>query len=152
MSNAIRVFDSLLEVTVLLQQDLARSFDETGLTLARTHLLWELRRLGPCPQQALAAALGVSARNVTGLVDALESTGFVARSPHPTDRRATLVALTEQGVSTMDQMARDRMELSERLVERLTPADVEHLSTSLAAVTDRLRELVEAAAQPTEPT
>jgi len=34
---------------------------------------------------------------VTGLVDALADTGFVARRPHPTDRRATLVTLTVRG-------------------------------------------------------
>ncbi len=39
-------------------------------------------------QRALADALQVTPRNVTGLVDALADSGFVERAPHPTDRRA----------------------------------------------------------------
>jgi hypothetical protein len=52
----------------------------------------------------------VSPRNVTGLVDGLAESGFVTREPHPTDRRATLVALTERARASkaqMDQGARD---------------------------------------------
>ncbi|MEN3610618.1 MarR family transcriptional regulator [Plantactinospora sp. ZYX-F-223] len=43
----------------------------------------------------LSQALKCTPRNVTGLVDALEAAGFVARSAHPTDRRATVVSLTQ---------------------------------------------------------
>jgi DNA-binding MarR family transcriptional regulator len=39
----------------------------------------------------------VTARNVTGLVDALEHDGLVERLPYPNDRRASLVRLTPAG-------------------------------------------------------
>jgi len=45
----------------------------------------------------LSGELGVTPRNVTALVDALEAEGLVRRKPHPTDRRATVVELTEKG-------------------------------------------------------
>jgi len=76
-----------------------------------------LHHSGPSNQQSLAAALSVSPRNVTGLVDALESGGFVDRRPHPSDRRATLVTLTERGADTVAEMARDRQDIAARLVE-----------------------------------
>jgi DNA-binding MarR family transcriptional regulator len=41
--------------------------------------------------------LGVSARTITVLVDGLERDGFATRVPHPQDRRATLVELTDKG-------------------------------------------------------
>ena len=88
MSVQLHIFDRLLQIALLIQEDMASSFAGTGLTTARTHLLWELHQLGPSTQQALAAALKVSPRNVTGLVDALEAGGFAERRPHPTDRRA----------------------------------------------------------------
>ena len=97
MAEHLHVFDRLLEIALLIQDDLANFFTGTGLTPSRTHLLWELHRLGPCTQQALATALNVTPRNVTGLVDALEAGGFVDRRLHPNDRRATLVTLTELG-------------------------------------------------------
>ena len=99
MTQHVQVFDRLLEIALLIQDDLADFFTGTDLTTARTHLLWELHRLGPSTQRALARTLNVTPRNVTGLVDALEANGFVDRRPHPTDRRATLVTLTELGTS-----------------------------------------------------
>lgn len=144
MEDATRVLDRLLEIHVLLQRDLARALEGNGLTTARTHLLWELRRLGPTTQQALAAALEVSPRNVTGLVDGLESSGFVVRAPHPTDRRATLVSLTELGELTMGEMATQHVELSQQLVGDMSQADVRKLAKGLDTVAGRLRTLVEA--------
>ena len=78
-----------------------------GLTLPRVHLTWLLHQQGPQTQRALADAMKVTPRNVTGLVDALVDTGFVTREPHPTDRRATLVSLTSHGAATMTAMARE---------------------------------------------
>lgn len=138
------IFDQLLAIALLLQQDLARSFEGTALTPARTHLLWELHRLGPSTQQALAVALQVSPRNVTGLVDALEPAGYVERRPHPTDRRATLVTLTELGSTTMTGMARDREQVAADLVAGFDPARLTALERDLDTVLGRLTAMVEA--------
>ena len=139
--SAVQVFDLLLEISLLLQADMARSFAESGLTVARTHLLWELHQRGPCTQQRLAAALRVSARNVTGLVDALSGDGFVTRQPHPTDRRATLVTLTEHGERTMAVMERDRQQLAAELTVDLDEAALQQFGQGLDLVTARLHVL-----------
>src|SRR4029450_5734687 len=68
-----------------------------GMTYPRMRLLHELAEEGPQIMATLRARLGVSARNITVLVDGLERDGFVERVPHPQDRRATLVELTDQG-------------------------------------------------------
>jgi DNA-binding MarR family transcriptional regulator len=47
----------------------------------------------------LAAALGVTGRRVTVLVDALVEDGLVARYAHPTDGRSTIVEITEAGLA-----------------------------------------------------
>ncbi len=88
------LLDRLLEVGELFQRDMARAFDGTALSSARMRVLWVIHHTGPLTQQSLATHLEVTPRNISGLVDALEATGFVARGPHPTDRRATLVTLT----------------------------------------------------------
>lgn len=89
--------DRVLALNALLTEDLARFEAEHHLTGPRVHLLWQLGLTGPITQRDLAAALAVSPRNVTGLVDGLVSSGHVTREPHPTDRRATLVTLTVAG-------------------------------------------------------
>lgn len=144
--------DRLLEISELFREDMARAFDGTGLTAARTHLLWVLAGLGPSPQQALASAMGVSARNITGLVDALESAGYVKRTPHPTDRRATIVSLTDAGEVTMSDMARDHANLSRNLLDAVDPADRAALSRGLDAIATRLSALIQADANAAEVT
>jgi DNA-binding MarR family transcriptional regulator len=82
---------------------------------------------------------------VTGLVDALEAGGFVERRPHPSDRRATLVTLTERGTATMAEMARDRQAIAAQLVEGFGDARLDRLGTDLEAIADRLHQMVAAA-------
>jgi DNA-binding MarR family transcriptional regulator len=52
---------------------------------------------GPIMMSDLGEELGVTPRNVTKLVDELEAEGLVRRLPHPSDRRATLIQLTQKG-------------------------------------------------------
>ena len=143
MSSAVAIFDRLLQIALLIQDDLARYFADTTLTPARTHLLWELNRVGPSTQQALAATLKVSPRNITGLVDALEAGGFVIRRSHPRDRRAILVTLTEQGIQTTAEMERERAQIASALIANLSPDQVEQLRQGLDSVAAQLEALVE---------
>jgi DNA-binding MarR family transcriptional regulator len=79
----------------------------------------------------LAQHLHIAPRSATEVVDALEVKGLVARTPDPTDRRATLVALTPRGLELLDGVRRARGMESERLFERLSPEDREHLGRIL---------------------
>jgi len=89
--------DRLFALTIVLADAMGRGLAERGLTRARATVVWQLYHQGPLTQRKLSQALGTTPRNVTGLLDALEADGFVARRPHPTDRRATVVSLTERG-------------------------------------------------------
>ncbi len=138
------MLDRLLEIGELFQKDMARAFEGTPLTPARTRLLWELQHGGPTTQHALAERLEVSPRNVTGLVDALEAGGYVTRSPHPSDRRATIVSLAASARDFMREMQRDHAELTAELLGAVEPADRAALERGVDAIAARLRELVAA--------
>ena len=80
---------------------LTRFFNRLGLIRTRGRYT-ALRNLyfardGKLTQNELRAELNVTSPNVTYLIDELEKDGLVSRSPHPTDRRATYVALTDKG-------------------------------------------------------
>lgn len=132
----------VLELALLVNTDMTRSLGDLGLTPSRTHLLWELGQRGPTTQRVLADALEVSPRNITGLVDALVSTGFVSREPHPTDRRATLVQFTEHGADVVRQMETDHQEFARLLFDQMPKSTFAGLVSGLDAVLDRLRPLV----------
>lgn len=133
------LFDRVLELVVLVNDDLVRGLESLGLTASRAHLLWELRRRGPVTQQVLAAALKVTPRAVTGLVDALVAGGLVTREPHPSDRRATLVTFTASGETLVAQMARDHEALACSLFGPMPQRERDAFARGLAGVVDRLR-------------
>ncbi|MGX5654345.1 MarR family winged helix-turn-helix transcriptional regulator [Geodermatophilus nigrescens] len=138
----VAALDRVLELTVLLGRDMTASLAASGLTVARTTLLWHLRAAGPSTQRALADALGVSARNVTGLVDGLAAAGLVTREPHPDDRRATLVTPTARGRELLDELGRGQAELAGQLFGGLPPDRLDALVSALDDVLERLRPLV----------
>jgi DNA-binding MarR family transcriptional regulator len=70
--------------------------DALGLSWTR---VLAVRRLAvePQTQRELAERLSADPPYVTLMVDDLEKRGLVRRMPHPTDRRAKLVELTDTG-------------------------------------------------------
>jgi len=129
----------LLEVTTLLGADMAPGLPARGLTQARASLLWILGEEGPQTQRMLADTLGVSARNVTGLVDALVETGFVTREAHPADGRAVLVTPTARGAAELVSMSAEYDGKAAHLFGDMAPDRLAGLVEGLAEVVDELR-------------
>jgi DNA-binding MarR family transcriptional regulator len=76
----------------------------------------------------LGDELGVTARNITTLVDALEEDQLVRRVPHATDRRATVIELTAAGAKYASQMATGApLEAIAELFRGLTPDERKQL-------------------------
>lgn len=131
--------DRLFELAEVLGAMMARGVAERGLTAARAGLLWALLHDGPMTQRALAAQLGVTPRNVTGLLDALQTDGLVAREAHPTDRRATLVSLTAKGRTVTATLRGGRDSMAAELFGDMPAAQLEALQGGLEVVIERLR-------------
>lgn len=113
--------------------------DDT-LTPARMHLLKELQRSGePRIMRHLCSALDVTPRNVTALVDGLETDGLVRRAPHPTDRRATLVELTPLGRRMLGQAWARHLRSAATLFDDLTEREQTQLLRILDKLADGLR-------------
>jgi DNA-binding MarR family transcriptional regulator len=74
---------------------------EHGLSLSGLKLLKALRD-GDRSMREISQALHVSPRTVTDIIDGLEARDLVARGPHPSDRRVTMLHLTEAGTREMD--------------------------------------------------
>ena len=114
--------ERLFELALLLTDGMERGLAERGLSRARAELLWRLRARSPMTQRELSQELRCTPRNVTDLVDALETAGLVARGPHPTDRRATLVSLTDRGKAVAARLQTEYRQFAAELF-RDVPAD-----------------------------
>jgi DNA-binding MarR family transcriptional regulator len=135
--------EKLFEVAVLLADAMDQGLAERGLTRARAELLWRLeehqRQQGAAmTQRELSQVLKCTPRNVTGLVDVLQADGLVARGPHPTDRRATLVTLTERGRAASAMMRSEYQRLGGILFADLAGSDLSGFATVLDRVLARL--------------
>ncbi len=140
--------ERLWALALLLSQGMQTGLAERGLSLARAHVIWLLQQDGPCTQRALARALRVTPRNVTGLVDGLEADGLVSRGEHPTDRRATLVALTPKGGEVAAAMRQDQGGFAQLLFHDVTDQDLATFTRTLDRILERIGELMPPASGP----
>ena len=132
--------DLVLALAVLQDRWMAPYLDDEGLTAPRADLLSAVARHGPISASALAERLGVTPRNITGLVDGLVGTGFVVRTPHPTDRRVVLVELSTGGAQVAAAIRARHAELAADMFGGLTDRHLEQLDHGLARALDRIRE------------
>ena len=75
-----------------------------GLTFARYEalVLLTFARSGKLPMRVMGERLQLHPTSVTNIVDRLQADGLARRTPHPTDRRATLVEITEAGSARLE--------------------------------------------------
>lgn len=134
-----------------LQRDLAVAFSRfgptfrkwmtsgvTATTYARLRLLRVLHARGPQIMSALGEQLDVTPRNVTVLVDGLEAEGLATRTPHPDDRRATIVELTPAGRALVDEHFEAHLQEVSRLFGCLDADEQQALLLLINKLTDEL--------------
>ena len=83
---------------------------------------------------ALAEALEVTPRNITGLVDGLEAEGLLARRADAADRRATVIELTTTGQRWADRHLGPLTKAVAAAFADLSARDRRELARLLAAV------------------
>lgn len=104
-------------------------FARYGLQHGEFDALATLRRSG-APEgltpTALFEAAMMSSGGMTARIDRLEKAGLVERRPHPTDRRATLVRLTDKGFDLIESIMPSHEETARDI---LTPLSIEEQKT-----------------------
>jgi len=103
-----------------------------SLTSAAT--LATLDRTGPRRITDLAVIEGVTQPAMTVLVRVMVESGLVERRGDPSDKRVTLVCLTEAGASYVRARHRVGVHAFVRLIDKLTDDEVEALVAALPAL------------------
>jgi len=124
---------------------------EYGMGFARGRVLWALQESGPVVMRALSQQLGISPRTVTGLIDALEADGWVTRTPHPDDRRATIIAVTPTAQAALSTLRSSYEGLAHDLLDGIDPADLARCQSVLGMLQDRLPDVLDARMAATPP-
>ncbi|MEU9114542.1 MarR family transcriptional regulator [Streptomyces sp. NPDC048483] len=110
------------------------ALQESGLRLRHYALLRYLATVEGASQRELSDRLSYDPSAIVGLVDDLERLAFVARRPAPGDRRRRIVALTEGGRTFLRDTDETSRDVTEELLQPLTPDERETLHTLLSRV------------------
>jgi DNA-binding MarR family transcriptional regulator len=110
---------------------------EAVVTLTQLSAMASLHRHGPMTPGELATCERVQPPSMTKVIAALTERGFVDRSPHPTDGRQTVVALTEAGRDYVDAEVSARERWLEAQLAQLT-SDERALLRRAVDIIDRI--------------
>ena len=107
-----------------------------GLSLPRAQLLFAVHAAqqhgGSSRMVDIALDLGVTARTLTTMVDALERQSLVTRVPDPEDRRAIQLELSDSGRALMEPLSQAVESASEVI---MSPLDASEQATLLRLLT-----------------
>ena len=127
-ADGMAAVTSLVRAQQILMQRIDTVLRPLNLTFARYEILMllEFSRNGSLPMTKMGALLQVHPTSVTSAVDRLESQGFVERIPHPTDRRAILASITDNGrtqvlqaTTALNAQVFENLGITEHQVEQL---------------------------------
>jgi DNA-binding MarR family transcriptional regulator len=126
--------EAVWSVARLLRRTSVASLARWDVSPSQSRALRVLTRCGPIRLSELSEHLRIAPRSATEVVDGLETKDLVERRPDPQDRRATLVAVTEHGIEVREAIRSAQGAETERIFDRLDPADRDHLARILRAL------------------
>lgn len=134
-SLPMAVFGRLSEASErVLREHMNPLFASAGLQPGEFDVLATLRRSGKpfrlSPTRLYEATM-ISSGGMTSRLDRLERAGLVERLPDPDDRRGKLIALTERGLSVINDTIGRHVANEEQLLKALTKNEQQQLSDLL---------------------
>jgi DNA-binding MarR family transcriptional regulator len=106
-----------------------------NLDMSQTQALSYLYSRGDMGQSELGALLGFNTSTMTALVDRLERADIAQRRPHPTDRRRSVVHLTDSGRQAIRTTGRWFV----RAFDHVDPTQLPDLTVAFTAIAADLR-------------
>ncbi|TKI03783.1 MarR family winged helix-turn-helix transcriptional regulator [Martelella alba] len=110
-----------------------------GLSMTESMVMSRLANDGPATTAALARAEGIKPQSMGAIIASLEKSGYVQRTPHATDGRLRLVALTTEGTALRQRNREAKQLWLSRAIAGLSPQERDTLFTS-AGIIQRLAE------------
>lgn len=121
-------------LTKYLERSLQQTFSNFGLNVGEFDVLATLRRSGQPYQLTpteLFNTLMVSSGTMTHRIDRLERADLVKRMDDPSDRRGTLIQLTDKGFNAIEKAVEAHVANEHRLLSALNEAERQVLAQLL---------------------
>jgi DNA-binding MarR family transcriptional regulator len=131
----IKLFHKLGQIRMKYGYEQWRKLD---VPLAQLKSLFLIHMRGSVNVRTLAAEMGVTPSNVTGIVDRLVAQGLVKRSEGLDDRRIVLLEVTDKGRETITEIHETGNSYLKGVLERMDSEDiaalVKGMSTFITAI------------------
>lgn len=134
----LRVESTIMATARAIRQAYDLRFAELDLNLSEASLLAYVEETGALTQTRLAERLGLGRAATGSVIDALETRGFVERSPDPDDRRVWLVDVTAPGKAMVAEITERDTVLRKQLRSGLSRDDRHQLAEVLVRLGNNL--------------
>ncbi len=128
----------LHDVARLMRRRFDRRAQVLGLTRAQWSVLFHLDRNEGATQACIAQLMDIQPITLARLIDRLEADGWVERRPHPSDRRARCLYLTDKVHPMLDSLQEISSGIRAEAVAGIPPAEFEHLLDMLERIKTNL--------------
>ena len=129
--------DLLMAVARLVRREYAAALAEWDIAPAQSRALRVIvSEEGDMRPSVLADHLRIAPRSATEVADSLEHRGWVVRTADPDDRRATRLALTDEGRGLLARIEQARRAAGEQVLGVLSPARRRTLDAILRTVVE----------------
>lgn len=130
------IFELELQINRFLRNNSPDAWMELSLTTAQLKSLFFIDKEGITNFTKLAAGLGVTSSNITGIIDRLIEQELVNRKENPDDRRVYLLSLTEKGNILLNSLRESR---TKKISSALALMSTEELSILADGMTSLAR-------------
>lgn len=117
------------------------------VSMAQSHVLFEVRRAGTSSMQQVAEALGMDVTTFSRQAKALEERGLVIKTVSRDDRRVYLLGLTETGLQVLEKIDTYMEARIENIFSSMTAFEREIVVRSLGLMNEALLRASEQAAK-----
>ncbi len=129
--QTVEIANRLRPALLKLARELRRESHALGVTGGQVTLLIQIQRNRGFGVNDLAAHERISPAAMSGHVDRLQKAGLVTRTPHETDRRRQVLALTAEGERVLRSVKSRRTAWLAARLKRLDPAELEELDAAV---------------------
>jgi DNA-binding MarR family transcriptional regulator len=144
MDNASKQIEQ--QMTVLLRRvqriHISTSSGDMDLDRSAYGIMARLADDGPQRLGALATGFGLDPSTITRQVQSLEQADLATRTTDPSDRRASILALTDEGRAALERTREHRRERLNAVLESLPDMDREEFGRLLAKFNDSMDQLL----------
>ncbi|KRF21558.1 MarR family winged helix-turn-helix transcriptional regulator [Paenibacillus sp. Soil787] len=100
----LRLFRIWIKASKAIADNAKRDIENHGISPDHFMILELLYNKGPHPIQRISEIFSIPSGSITYVVDKLEQKDYVRRQSSPTDRRTSIVALTEKGETLFNEI------------------------------------------------